>query len=94
MAELFKIAEARGEKRANAIFVHRLGGDTRTTWQADKEDKATLWPAWLAQDIEGLSVYCVGYEAPVWDRDRAIQLILQATFSIAFWWTLALMNGK
>jgi hypothetical protein len=20
-------------------------------------------PAWLAQDIEGLSVYCVGYEA-------------------------------
>ena len=65
MAELFKIAEARGEKRANAIFFHGLDGDARTTWQADKQDKATFWPAWLAEDIEGLSVYSVGYEAPV-----------------------------
>jgi pimeloyl-ACP methyl ester carboxylesterase len=65
MAELFKIAEARGEKRANAIFFHGLGGDAHTTWQADKQDKATFWPAWLAEDIEGLSVYSVGYEAPV-----------------------------
>ena len=45
--------------RANAVFFHGLGGDAYATWQADKEDKATLWPAWLAQDIEGLSVYTV-----------------------------------
>jgi pimeloyl-ACP methyl ester carboxylesterase len=67
MAELFKIAEARGEKHANAIFFHGLGGDAHTTWEADKEDKTSFWLPWLTQDIEGLSVYSVGYEAPVSD---------------------------
>ncbi|MGH6936914.1 MAG: ABC-three component system protein, partial [Methylocella sp.] len=62
MAELFEIAAARGEKRANAIFFHGLGGGAHITWQADKKDKATFWPTWLAEDVEGLSVYCVGYE--------------------------------
>ncbi len=71
MAELFQIAEARGPKSANVIFFHGLGGDAHTTWQADKDDKATFWLPWLAQDIEGLSVYSVGYEAPASDRDHA-----------------------
>jgi pimeloyl-ACP methyl ester carboxylesterase len=65
MADLIPIAEAKEGKRANAVFVHGLGGDAYTTWQANRKDKATFWPAWLAQDIEGLSVYSVGYEAPV-----------------------------
>jgi tetratricopeptide (TPR) repeat protein len=65
MADLFQIAEARGPKSANVIFFHGLGGDAHTTWQADKKNKATFWLPWLAQDIEGLSVYSVGYEAPV-----------------------------
>jgi tetratricopeptide (TPR) repeat protein len=65
MVDLFPIAEARGEKRANAIFFHGLGGDAHTTWQADKADETTFWPAWLTQDIHDLSVYSVGYEAPV-----------------------------
>jgi pimeloyl-ACP methyl ester carboxylesterase len=64
MAELFEIAEASGEKSANAVFFHGLGGDARATWRAGP-DKASFWPAWLAQDIQGLSVYSVGYEAPV-----------------------------
>jgi hypothetical protein len=64
-AELFKIAEAGGESCANAIFFHGLGGDAHTTWQADKKDKAAFWLPWLAQGIEGLSVYSVRYEAPV-----------------------------
>ena len=65
MADLFPIAEARGPKTANVIFFHGLGGDAHGTWSADPKDKATFWPAWLAQDIEGLSVYSVGYEASV-----------------------------
>jgi pimeloyl-ACP methyl ester carboxylesterase len=65
MAELFPIAEARGPKTANVIFFHGLGGDAQGTWSADSKDKASFWPAWLAQDIEGLSVYSVGYEASV-----------------------------
>ncbi len=64
MAEVFKIAEARGEKRANVIFLHGLGGGARATWRSSNDD-ASFWPAWLAQDIEGLSVYSVGYEAAV-----------------------------
>jgi tetratricopeptide (TPR) repeat protein len=80
MAELCKIAEARGQKRANAVFFHGLGGDACTTWQADKNDRATFWPAWLAEDIEGLSVYSIGYEAPVsrW-RGSAMHLTDRAT---------------
>jgi hypothetical protein len=39
----------------------------KSTWQATK-DEASLWLPWLAQDIEGLSVYSVGYEAPVSGR--------------------------
>jgi hypothetical protein len=64
MAELFKIAEATGEKRANTVFFHGLGGDARGTWRA-ASDEASFWPAWLAQDIQGLCVYSVDYEAPV-----------------------------
>jgi pimeloyl-ACP methyl ester carboxylesterase len=64
MADLFPIAEARGPKTANVIFLHGLGGDAKKTWEATK-DEASLWPAWLAQDIEGLAVYSVGYEASV-----------------------------
>ena len=64
MADLFPIAEARGPKTANVIFFHGLGGDAKKTWEATKDD-ASLWPAWLAQDIEGLAVYSVGYEASV-----------------------------
>ena len=65
MADLFPIAKARGPKTAAVIFFHGLGGDAHGTWSADPKDKASLWPAWLAQDIEGLSVYSVGYEASV-----------------------------
>ncbi len=64
MADLFPIAEARGPKSANVVFVHGLGGDVKRTWQATK-DQASFWPAWLAQDIESLSVYSLGYEATV-----------------------------
>ena len=79
MAELFTIAKATGEKRANAVFFHGLGGDARATWRAGTGD-ASFWPAWLAQDIEGLSVYSVGYEAPVsgW-HGSAMELADRAT---------------
>ena len=65
MAKLLKIAQARGEEGANVVFFHGLGGGAYATWQADKNDRATFWPAWLAADIEALSVYSVGYEAPI-----------------------------
>jgi hypothetical protein len=63
MADHFLIAEARGPKSANVVFFHGLGGDARATWQVTK-DESSFWPAWLAQDIEGLSVYSVAIMRP------------------------------
>jgi pimeloyl-ACP methyl ester carboxylesterase len=75
MADVFLIAEARGPKSANVVFFHGLGGNAKSTWQACLDDEASFWPAWLAQDIEGLDVWSVGYEAPVsgW-RGSAMEL--------------------
>lgn len=70
MAELITIAEARGEKRASAIFVHGLTGDPLETWTSPAPESA-VWPKWLAEDLEGLAVYSVGYDAPVRDSDHA-----------------------
>jgi pimeloyl-ACP methyl ester carboxylesterase len=70
MAEVLTIAEAKGEKRASAIFVHGLTGDPLEAWTSSAPVNA-LWPQWLAEDLEGLAVYSIGYDAPVSDRVRA-----------------------
>src|ERR1700730_4978189 len=69
MAELVNMAQARGENRANAIFFHGLGGDARTTWQPTytKKGEDSHWLEWLAEDIEGVSVYSVSYERALTD---------------------------
>lgn len=64
MSQLFKIADANGQKRASVIFVHGLGGDAYRTWSYGTGD-AAFWPKWLAADVPGLAVYSVGYETPV-----------------------------
>ncbi len=78
MTEFFAFAEAKAERRASAIFFHGLGGDARSTWSVGSS-QSCFWPAWLAEDIEGLSVYSVGYPAPVsrW-RGAAMHLTDQA----------------
>ena len=74
MAELVKIAQARGENRANAIFFHGLGGDARTTWQPTytKKGEDSHWLEWLAEDIEGVSVYSVSYERALTDWQGSV----------------------
>lgn len=64
MSELHCLADSRGPLNANVIFIHGLGGDARRTWQAATE-AASLWPCWLAEDIDGVAVWSVGYEAAV-----------------------------
>src|SRR5262245_28422619 len=64
MAQIIHVGTGSGEKRANAIFLHGLGGDPRTTWRHDEDDKS-FWPQWLIDDLPGLNVYSIGYESPV-----------------------------
>jgi tetratricopeptide (TPR) repeat protein len=63
MSRLIQIADWSGEKRANVVFVHGLGGHPYATWQRPRADD-TLWPLWLAEDVKGVSVYSFGYISP------------------------------
>src|SRR5262245_39285723 len=83
MSKLFRIAGDIGKRRASAIFLHGLGGDPYGTWRSGPGDQA-FWPRWLADDINGLAVWSVGYEAPVsrW-RGSAMHLIDRATNILA-----------
>ena len=68
MSQLIKIAGYPGAPRASVIFVHGLGGHAYDTWRRDAKkkagDDASFWPLWLAQDVEGITVYALAYEAP------------------------------
>jgi tetratricopeptide (TPR) repeat protein len=63
MSRIVKLASWNGEPRASVVFVHGLGGHVYDTWRRGPDDN-TFWPVWLAQDVEGLAVYSLAYEAP------------------------------
>lgn len=79
LADLFSISEVQGEVTKHVIFIHGLGGDPYKTWQSSSEPQA-CWPQWLTEDIEGVAVWTVGYEAAVslW-RGSAMHLTDRAT---------------
>lgn len=79
MADLFAFSEAHGEIKKHVIFFHGLGGHHFYTWQASP-DSGVCWPQWLAEDIEGLAVWSVGYKASVsrW-RGKTMHLTDRAT---------------
>src|ERR1700759_5749425 len=85
MAQIIHVGSGNGEKRANVIFVHGLGGDPRTTWGHGPNDQS-FWPLWLGHDISGLAVFSLGYEASVsrW-RGRAMHLPDRACNVLACW---------
>jgi tetratricopeptide (TPR) repeat protein len=64
MAEIFLLAGSRSSSNTHVIFLHGLGGHPRSTWQTTR-DEAALWPRWLAEDIGGLAVWSIGYDAPI-----------------------------
>jgi pimeloyl-ACP methyl ester carboxylesterase len=64
MSRLIELAHAQGSQQEAVVFVHGLGGDPLGTWTSGT-DAPAIWPKWLAEDIEGLAVWLVGYEAPV-----------------------------
>ncbi|MCI0737101.1 MAG: alpha/beta fold hydrolase [Beijerinckiaceae bacterium] len=84
MIELHPIFEARNRKRASVVFIHGLGGDPFTTWGAGKDgmNDKRYWPRWLAEDIDGLSVYSAGYHAPVSDWEGQSSHIITHAWEI------------
>jgi hypothetical protein len=64
MSRIVKLACWKGQPRASVVFVHGLGGHVYGTWRRAADDNS-FWPVWLAQDVEGLAVYSLAYEAPV-----------------------------
>ncbi|WP_291995475.1 alpha/beta hydrolase [Candidatus Accumulibacter sp. ACC003] len=62
--DLQKIAGCDDPRRAmDVVFVHGLGGDSWTTWMADKDNIGSFWPNWLAEDVPGLGIWTLGYAA-------------------------------
>ena len=61
--DLIVLAAPRGPQNASVIFVHGLGGDPLKTWTSPPP-ASEVWPKWLAEDIEGLAVFSVSYDAP------------------------------
>ncbi|NOG71197.1 tetratricopeptide repeat protein, partial [Roseicella sp. DB1501] len=82
MSRCVTVAEWGGQPRASIVFVHGLGGHAYGTWRRGEAD-GTLWPLWLAEDVPGLSVHTLAYEAPATNwlgtamalQDRAVNLL-------------------
>lgn len=79
LADLLPIQGSHGEVNSHVIFLHGLGGDPDKTWQASGAGNI-CWLQWLAEDIEGLAVWSIGYDAAVsrW-RGSAMHLTDRAT---------------
>jgi tetratricopeptide (TPR) repeat protein len=88
MSRLIKIAGWGGTPRASVIFVHGLGGHAYDTWRRgtrrrEAPEDVTFWPLWLAEDLDGISVYTLTYEAPASNwlgtsmplQDRAVNVL-------------------
>src|SRR3954471_21337484 len=63
MSRIIKIAGWAGKPRASVIFVHGLGGHAYDTWRRAPND-GSFWPLWLAENVVGVTVYTLAYEAP------------------------------
>ena len=66
MSQLVKIAGWSSLPTANVIFVHGLMGHVYDTWRSNSGDPTsdpTFWPIWLAEEIPGLAIYSLSYDA-------------------------------
>ena len=50
----------------DVVFVHGLTGDPHDTWCTEKS--GTLWPKWLQDDLDKISVYTLGYPASLFEK--------------------------
>ena len=63
MSKLHKISTSAGGNRvADVLFLHGLGGDAFSTWRSGK-DQSTSWPHWLAAEFPDVCFWSLGYAA-------------------------------
>jgi len=68
LSKLIQIATWSPTPQANVVFVHGLMGDAYATWRRGHEEPAsdpTFWPLWLSEDVRGLQIFTLSYDAPV-----------------------------
>jgi hypothetical protein len=58
------VAGDRSTATMDVVFVHGLKDDARHTWQHDAANPETFWPVWLAQDVQEIAVWTLGYPNP------------------------------
>ena len=63
MTTLHRISSNDANAQGDMIFMHGLGGSWDETWSHTKKDRASFWPAWLAEDLPHLAVHSLAYEA-------------------------------
>lgn len=84
MSELITVSSSSSPGRLNVVFVHGLGGNGRTTWL---NESGQYFPEWVGEDIEGVKVYSVDYDAspskwmsnvmPLYDRATEMLEVLR-----------------
>lgn len=62
MVMLRRVHEVSEPEALHVIFVHGLGGDAQSTWMHNPNDRTTLWPHWVGEDV-GCNVWVAGYGA-------------------------------
>ena len=63
MAEIMPICTPT-DSIADVVFVHGLTGDPQGTWEGPTENGDKIfWPAWICEDIKGVSVWAVKYDS-------------------------------
>jgi pimeloyl-ACP methyl ester carboxylesterase len=85
MSELILVANSDHAKPiGDVVFVHGLGGNPREYWMADKNKPETFWPAWINEDLAGVAVWSLGYDAAkfAW-QGTAMPLVDRATNALA-----------
>ena len=64
MADLHLVSSSSSSPTAHAIFIHGISGHPLRTWASDIAANES-WLHWLAEDIQGLNIWSVGYPAAI-----------------------------
>lgn len=82
MSKFVEIGAQSNSTALNVILFHGLHGDATTTWRHSKNDES-CWPKWLSEDLDGVRVTSISYEAPFDFLNRGTMTITQRAANIA-----------